>query len=561
MKLTNLKRRGMALVMLLALTAGLFVSAWAAESKAAAPELSMWDPTSVTVKAEEGQEYAIAPKGADPDWTKAAEPEDGFVTFEDLTPAAAYVIYTRMKGETADPQTKELTLDLISIGVFSEKDYIPGAEIIGQIEPEDTQGLTYQWYYDSITENEEGAEVHDMTAIDGATAGTYTVKEADLGKYLAFKAFRDGVEVGCQDSIGPVSEEGIPALPGQDDVCPKDDSCPIGRFTDAQADAWYHDGVHWALGNNVMNGVGNDRFDPNGTATRAMVVTMVWRLEGEPSADKAASFADVSADAWYANAVAWASEVHAVNGTSDTTFSPDTPITREQLAAILYRYAQAKGEGFQGAWFFLLDAPDADKISEYADEAMHWMVMNGVITGRDGGMLAPQDNATRAEIATIFQRFCGTLGEAGLKPITPKPEAQQPADQQPAEPEQGEPAEAIVDYGDSKLYTKEEMDAAIAVIRAEFDTWKGCELHSIRFAGDGANSADIIKWMNELKEGQKKEGPAYTQCIEFVSDFHSPKDEADLKDTAWEGDQEYKDWQWWLARTDGGDWELLTWGY
>ena len=118
-----------------------------------------------------------------------------------------------------------------------------------------------------------------------------------------------------------------------------------------------------------------------------------------------------------------------------------------------------------------------------------------------------------------------------------------------------------MDYGDSKLFTKEDMDAAIAVIRAEFDTWKGCELHSIRFAGDDANSADNIKWMNELKEGQKKEGPAYTQCIEFISDFHSPKDEADLKDTAWEGDQEYKDWQWYLARTEGGDWTLLTWGY
>lgn len=554
MNLTNLRRRGMALVMLLALTVGLFVPAWAAESKAQAPELSAWTPTDVQVRAVEGQEYAIAPKGTDPDWTKAAEPKEGFVTFEDLTPATAYVIYTRMKGETAEPQTKEHTTELSSIGVFSEDDYIPGAVVTAQPDPEDAQGLTYQWYYDAITTNEEGGQVHDLTPIDGATAITYTIQDADLGKYLALKVFKDEAEVASIEELGPVSEEGVPALPGQDDACPKDDTCPISQFTDAQADAWYHDGVHWALGNNVMNGVGNDKFAPNGTATRAMVVTMVWRLEAEPSASKAASFSDVSADAWYANAVAWASEVHAVNGTSDTTFSPDTPITREQLATILYRYAQAKGEGFVGSWYFLLDAPDADKISEYADEAMHWMVMNGIITGREGGMLAPQDNATRAEIATIFQRFCGTLGEAGLKPVTPEP--QKPADQQPAEPEQAKPAEVTVDYGDSKLYTQEDMDAAMAIIRAEFDTWKGCELHSIRFAGDDANSADNIKWMNELKEGQN-----YTQCIEFLSDFHSPKDEADLKDTAWEGDQEYKDWQWYLARTDSGDWTLLTWGY
>ena len=111
-----------------------------------------------------------------------------------------------------------------------------------------------------------------------------------------------------------------------------------------------------------------------------------------------------------------------------------------------------------------------------------------------------------------------------------------------------------VDYGSSERYTREDMDAAIALIRAEFDTWKGCELHSIRFAGDDANSADNIKWMNELKEGQN-----YTQCIEFLSDFHSPKSSAQAG--AFNTDYEYTDWNWWLARTEGGEWVLLDWGY
>lgn len=117
-------------------------------------------------------------------------------------------------------------------------------------------------------------------------------------------------------------------------------------------------------------------------------------------------------------------------------------------------------------------------------------------------------------------------------------------------------SDASIDYGKSELYTQEDMDAAIEKIQAEFSGWTGCEMHNIRYISDDCNSGENIKWVNELKEGQN-----YTQCIQFNSDFHSPVKEEDLKDTAWEADQEYKDYQWTLARTDGGDWELLTWGY
>ena len=113
-------------------------------------------------------------------------------------------------------------------------------------------------------------------------------------------------------------------------------------------------------------------------------------------------------------------------------------------------------------------------------------------------------------------------------------------------------SEASVDYGTSALYTKEDMDSAITLIKNEFSVWEGCELHSITYAGDDSNSAENIKWMNELGKDKK-----YTQCIEFKSNFHSPVEGGG----AWEADQEYKDWQWWLAREDGGGWELLTWGY
>lgn len=110
-----------------------------------------------------------------------------------------------------------------------------------------------------------------------------------------------------------------------------------------------------------------------------------------------------------------------------------------------------------------------------------------------------------------------------------------------------------IDYGNSDLYSQEDMNEAIALIEEEFAEWEGCELHRISYTSDECNNRDNIAWMNDLAD----EGVEYTQCIEFVSEFHSPKKGGG----AWNPDCEYTDWGWWLARTDGGDWELMTWGY
>ncbi|MCR4962270.1 MAG: S-layer homology domain-containing protein [Firmicutes bacterium] len=533
-------RRCTMLVLLLLLTAGLSLPAWAAGGQAQAPELSMWDPTSVVVKAVEGQEYVIALKGADPDWSKTVAPADGFVTFDNLTPATAYVIYTRIQADAGEPQTLAHTTDLIGLGVWSENDFIPGAVLNLQPDPEDAKGLTYQWYYDTVTVNEEGGELHDLTPIEGAAGLTYTIQEADLGKSLAVKVFKDEAEVGEMTGLGPVAEAGA-ADTDEDEVCPQDDTCPISQFQDATPTAWYHDGVHWALANGVMNGVGSGKFAPNGVATRAMVVTMLWRIEGEPAAGTDAAFADVEKGSWYQQAVNWAAKNKVVNGTGDATFSPNASITREQIVAILYRYLQFKGVELS-IDANILDYDDALSISSWAVEAFRWAVQEGIVQGVGNNRLSPAANATRAQIATMLQRFCDALEQGGVTPINP------PADE--------EGAEAAVDYGTSELYTQEEMDAAIERIHGEFDKWTGCQLHSVRYAGDECNSAENIKWLNSLKEGKN-----YTQCIEFLTDFHSPKDESDLEGTAWEPDHEYKDYQWWLARAEGGDWELVSWGY
>ena len=118
-------------------------------------------------------------------------------------------------------------------------------------------------------------------------------------------------------------------------------------------------------------------------------------------------------------------------------------------------------------------------------------------------------------------------------------------------------AKATIDYGTSSIYTQEDMNAAIELIKKEFNTWNGCELHSISYSSDDeCNNKETIAWMNEL-EAANDAKETFTQCIMFKSDFHSPK----RGGGAWNSDQEYTNWQWWLARSDGGQWKLMTWGY
>lgn len=113
-----------------------------------------------------------------------------------------------------------------------------------------------------------------------------------------------------------------------------------------------------------------------------------------------------------------------------------------------------------------------------------------------------------------------------------------------------------IDYGTSSIYSKEDMDSAIDLIKNEFSEWEGCELHSISYSSDEECNEENIAWMNDLANWQTPDS-AFTQCIMFYSDFHSPKHGGG----AWNANREYTDWQWWLARMDNGRWYLLTWGY
>ncbi|MBO4787561.1 MAG: S-layer homology domain-containing protein [Lachnospiraceae bacterium] len=187
--------------------------------------------------------------------------------------------------------------------------------------------------------------------------------------------------------------------------CDRGDTCPMSAFDDLDKTSWYHDGVHWALANEIMNGYGGGKFGPNDTTSRAMIVTMLHRFEDEPTVDYDMDFTDVEDGKWYTEAIRWAAANGIVNGYGDGRFGPNDELTREQLATILYRYAKLKGQGFTGTWAFPLTFDDASVVSDWAYEAMCWMTMNGVINGVGDNKLSPKGSATRAQVATMLMRF------------------------------------------------------------------------------------------------------------------------------------------------------------
>ena len=181
-------------------------------------------------------------------------------------------------------------------------------------------------------------------------------------------------------------------------------------FTDVKTGDWFYEAVQYVYDKGMMTGVSADRFAPASTTTRGMIVTILYRLENEPAVSGDLPFTDVERGAWYANAVAWAAANDIVNGTSATTFAPNSPITREQMATMLYRFAQYKGMDAVTLQENLTGYPDGGQVSDYAIPAMNWAVGQGLIAGMENGTLVPQGSATRAQVATILMRFCESIG-------------------------------------------------------------------------------------------------------------------------------------------------------
>lgn len=233
-----------------------------------------------------------------------------------------------------------------------------------------------------------------MLTVTDANGKTVALTDLGSGKYT-FKMPSAKVSVGFKTTA--------------DQPCDGGKDCPSAPFTDVDTAKWYHLSIDYVLTHKMMNGVSSRAFAPNANLTRGMLVQILYNLEGKPKGT-AAYFSDVQADAWYAEAVGWAAANKVVTGYADSTFRPNAAVTREQAAAILYRYAQSKGIDVSvGENTNILSYVDVQQASEYAIPALQWAVGAGVLNGKNGGRLAPTGTATRAEIAAIMQRWCENI--------------------------------------------------------------------------------------------------------------------------------------------------------
>ena len=248
------------------------------------------------------------------------------------------------------------------------------------------------------------AAAGDTVTLTAAGEGTLTVTDAS-GKTVALTDLGSGKYTFKM----PSAKVSVGFKTTADQPCDGGKDCPSAPFTDVDTAKWYHLSVDYVLTHKMMNGVSSRAFAPNANLTRGMLVQILYNLEGKPKGT-AANFSDVQADAWYAEAVGWAASNKVVTGYADGTFRPNAAVTREQAAAILYRYAQSKGIDVSvGENTNILSYVDVQQASEYAIPALQWAVGAGVLNGKNGGRLAPTGTATRAEIAAIMQRWCENI--------------------------------------------------------------------------------------------------------------------------------------------------------
>ena len=222
--------------------------------------------------------------------------------------------------------------------------------------------------------------------------------------------------------IGAMMTASVPAFAAENtgETTPEAPTLP---FTDVSEGDWFYDPVVYAYDEGLMTGTSATEFAPNVTMTRAMIVSVLYRLEGSPDLSEGNlgyPYEDVEGDAWYAMPVYWARESGVMAGYSDSTFGPNDPITREQLAATLYKYAAYKGEDVS-ARADLSGYSDAATISDWAEEVLSWANAEGYVNGMTATTIDPQSGATRAQVAAIFQRYL----EGDTAPVDPEGETVQ----------------------------------------------------------------------------------------------------------------------------------------
>lgn len=246
----------------------------------------------------------------------------------------------------------------------------------------------------TLTELEEGENSGWMYRVNGVLPDVY-MSAYGLKNGDNIRVFFTTDYTKESGSHGGSTPSTVPTTPQQPTYLP---------FTDVQAGVWYADAVKYVFEQGLMSGISAQQFGPDSTVTRGQVVTILWRLAGSPTVS-GKTFTDVSASVWYADAVAWASANGVVSGYESGLFGPEDQVTREQLAAILYRYALISGKDAEKT-ADLSGYTDSVAISTWASQALKWAVGSGLISGTGANTLSPRGTATRAQIAVILQNYC-----------------------------------------------------------------------------------------------------------------------------------------------------------
>ena len=270
---------------------------------------------------------------------------------------------------------------------------------------------------EGLAEFDEGSESGWMYRVNGKfsshSASLYSLSNGDYVEWLYTRDL--GKDLGDNSFRGSSSGSSKPKEEKTEDETDEPEQKPDSEqklvfnddiYKDVNPDDWHYEAVKYAYNNNLMKGT-DEGFEPESKMTRAMLITVLWRLEKEPTVKHQIGFDDIKADEWYTEAVRWAASENIISGIGNNLFGTNDEITREQMATIFYRYVQSKGISTQaGKTAGIKDYADSESISDYAVLAMEWAVDFGIIQGKTENAISPADSATRAEVATMLMRFC-----------------------------------------------------------------------------------------------------------------------------------------------------------
>ena len=342
----------------------------------------------------------------------------------ELQGKTSYTIYRF--HEVSDPATGETEIEMHTITTQENADgeYLEvisdGAALVLHARYYSTYVLT--WYQDSGEDQGTHRVVLPEATAKGevtsdrsyALRGSRMILTVKPGKGYDLKTLsvtgRSGGTVAVTDN-GDGTYSFI--MPAEDvTVNAEFETCPSQAYPDLDVKAWYHPYTDYVITQGLMRGKAPTSFVPDGIVTRAEMVTVLWNMSGTPVVNYLMTYTDVSEEAWYAEAIRWASSEGIVDGYGNNAFGPDDPITREQMATMLYRYEkELGGGGFTGAWMFQSAFTDAAKVNDWAREAVAWCGMNGILEGRGDGSFDPAGKAQRSELAKVLTKYRQISGE------------------------------------------------------------------------------------------------------------------------------------------------------